>query len=139
MRKATIVKTLLCLCMILIPIGMSAQGNKVSINVKDASLSSVLRQVEQQSGYYKINYPSSEVSRYRVTANVKNATAPNAVNELLKGLPFTSSVNGQFIQIKRTSQAATQTRNNQVRGRILDADGEPLIGVAVQVEGTKEP
>ena len=76
MSKAKIMKTLLCLCMLLIPLGMSAQGKKVNINVKDASLSSALRQVEQQSGYYKINYPSAEVSRYKVTANVKNATAP---------------------------------------------------------------
>jgi len=107
MSKAKIMKTLLCLCMLLIPLGMSAQGKKVNINVKDASLSSALRQVEQQSGYYKINYPSAEVSRYKVTANVKNATAPQAVNELLQGLPFTSSVNGQFIQIRQSARAAS--------------------------------
>lgn len=39
MSKAKIMKTLLCLCMLLIPLGMSAQGKKVNINVKDASLS----------------------------------------------------------------------------------------------------
>lgn len=134
MSKAKIMKTLLCLCMLLIPLGMSAQGKKVNINVKDASLSSALRQVEQQSGYYKINYPSAEVSRYKVTANVKNATAPQAVNELLQGLPFTSSVNGQFIQIKRSARAASNGPQKAIRGRLLDADGEPLIGATVKVK-----
>lgn len=138
MSKAKIMKTLLCLCMLLIPLGMSAQGKKVNINVKDASLSSALRQVEQQSGYYKINYPSAEVSRYKVTANVKNASAPQAVNELLQGLPFTSSVNGQFIQIKQSARAASNGQRKTVRGQVLDSDGEPLIGVTVQVAGTNQ-
>lgn len=137
MRKATIARTLLCLCMILIPLGLSAQGRKVTLSLKDVNLTSALRQVEQQSGYYKINYPSSEVSRYKVNTNVKNATAPEAVKTLLKGLPFESSVNGQFIQIKKTNRQEIPSRK-VVRGRILDAQGEPLIGVTVQVEGTQK-
>ncbi len=138
MRKATIMKTLLCLCLLTIPLGMSAQGEKVTLSLKDVPLTSALRQVEQQSGYYKINYPSSEVSRFKVTTDMKNMSAPDAVKELLRGLPFASSVNGQFIQIRRTNRPETRTLGNAVRGRILDNNGDPLIGVTVQVEGTNK-
>lgn len=136
MSKKPIVKVFLCLCLMLIPLGMSAQGKKVTISAKDMALTTALRQVEQQSGYYKINYPSSEVSRYKVTANVKNETAPEAVKLLLKGLPFESTVNGQFIQIRQSFRAASNDQRKAVRGRLLGADGEPLIGATVMVEGT---
>lgn len=136
MRKAIIMKTLLCFCLLVISLGMSAQGKKVTLSLKDVPLTSALRQVEQQSGYFKVNYPSSEISRYKVTTNVKNATAPDAVKELLKGLPFTSSVSGQFIQIKKTNRPETSASKNTVHGRILDANGEPLIGATVLAEGT---
>lgn len=136
MSKKPIVKAFLCMCMLLVSLSANAQGKKVTINAKDLALTAALRQVEQQSGYYKINYPSAEISRYKVTANVKNQSAPEAVKSLLKGLPFESTVNGQFIQIKQSFRAASNDQRKAVRGKLLDADGEPLIGATVMVEGT---
>ena len=136
MRKKTVMNVLLCFMLLLTSLSASAQGKKVTISAKDMALTTALRQVEQQSGYYKINYPSAEVSRYKVTANVKNETAPEAVKILLKGLPFESAVNGQFIQIKQSFRAASNDQRKAVRGKLLDADGEPLIGATVMVEGT---
>ena len=136
MRKKPNVKVLLCLCMLLLSLSATAQGKKVTINAKDLALTAALRQVEQQSGYYKINYSSSDVSRYKVTATVNNQAAPDAVKTLLRGLPLESTVNGQFIQIKRSAQQVSNNQRKRVRGQVLDADGEPLIGVTVMVEGT---
>ena len=121
-----------------IPVGINAQGKKITLKLNKVALPTALRQVEQQSGYYKINYPYDEMRGYTVSANVKDATAPHAVNALLEGLPFTASVDGQFILITRSTQKTAQTKKNVVRGRLLDSDGEPLIGVAVQVEGTNK-
>jgi len=136
MIKNPIMKVLSCLLLVLASLPASAQGNKVTLNAKEMALPTALRQVEQQSNYYKVNYPSAEVSRYKVTATVKNQTAPDAVKTLLKGLPFESTVNGQFIQIKKSSGQAGQAKRNIISGRILDDQGEPLIGVAVQIAGT---
>lgn len=136
MSKKPVMNALLCLLLLLTSLTANAQGKKVTINAKDMALTTALRQVEQQSGYYKINYPSTEVQRYKVTADVKNATAPEAVKTLLKGLPFESTVNGQFIQIKQSFRAATNDQRKAVHGKLLDADGEPLIGATVMVEGT---
>ena len=139
MRKRKILSALLTLIMVLTAADVSAQGKKVTMNLKDVALPTALRQVEQQSGYYKMNYAYDEVSRFKVTVNIKNATAPEAVKQLLKGLPFTSSVNGQFIQIKRSEMAAGQASGKKVvKGKLYDSAGEPLIGATVQVEGTQK-
>ncbi len=125
------------LCLLILPLAVLAQGQRVTIKVNQTPLSTALRQVEQQSGYYKINYPSEAVKDYKVTADVKNVTAPEAVKTLIKGLPLTSSVDGRFIQItKSDNRAQVDTPKRTVKGQIVDADGEPLIGVTVRVSGT---
>ena len=40
----------------LLPLALMAQGQKVTLKLQKASLAAAFRQVEQQSGYYKINY-----------------------------------------------------------------------------------
>ena len=69
-------QTFLLLLLLLLPLVAMAQGNKVTINAQRQALTAALRQVEQQSGYYKVNYPYEAVKDYQVTASVKNVTAP---------------------------------------------------------------
>ena len=126
------------LCLMILPLAVMAQGNKVSINAQKQALTAALRQVEQQSGYYKINYPYEAVKDYNVTASVRNATAPDAVKALINGLPLASRVDGRFIYITKDDKQTTATgaAKRTVKGQVLDADGEPLIGVTVQVKGS---
>ena len=123
------------LCLLMLPLALMAQGQRVTIKVNQALLPTALRQVEQQSGYYKINYPYEVIKDYKVTADIKNATAPDAVKSLIKGLPLTSSVDGRFIQLTKSEKRADATKRS-VKGQVVDADGEPLIGVTVRVSGT---
>ena len=95
-------KLIALLCLLILPLAVLAQGQKVTLKVNQTPLPNAFRQVEQQSGYYKINYPYEAVKDYKVTVDVTNATAPNAVKALIKGLPLTSTVDGRFIQVSKT-------------------------------------
>ena len=119
----------------LLPLALMAQGQKVTLKLQKASLAAAFRQVEQQSGYYKINYPVESVKDYTVDVDIKNATAPDAVKQIIKGLPLTSSVDGRFIRVVN-DQHSSAAAHSVVKGRVLDTDGEPLMGVTVRVSGT---
>ena len=128
----------LVLCLVAVTFTASAQGRKVTLKLSEAALTSALRQVEQQSGYYKINYVQDDVRGYTVSADIRDAEAIDAVRSLLSGLPLKALANGRFIQISREPNAARQTGGNlTVRGRVVDADGEPLPGVTVMKPGTQ--
>ena len=130
-------KLIALLCLLILPLAVLAQGQKVTLKVSQTPLPNAFRQVEQQSGYFKINYPYEAVKDYKVTADVSNATAPDAVKALIKGLPLTSTVDGRFIQVsKSTVRAESGASKRTVKGQVVDADGEPLIGVTVRVSGT---
>ena len=94
---------LLCLLTILAPARLLAQqqGKNVNLKCSNMPLPTALYKVEQQSDYYKMNFNSDDMKTYSVTADIKDAKAPAAVEQLLKGLPFASQVKGRIIQINR--------------------------------------
>ena len=141
MKKEISLKALVGLLLLLLlhATGASAQGNKVTLKCNDMALPSALQQVEQQSGYYKMNYNYGDLSKHKTTADIRDAEALDAVRQLLKGLPYEATAKGKFIQINRTSgqQNGWAQGGNTVTGRLLDADGGPLIGATVKVAGTQ--
>ncbi len=141
MKKEKTLFVWLCFAMLFSvnPILAQNKGNKVTLSCNDMPLPTALRNVEKQSGYYKINFNQDDARQYKVTANIKNASAEDAVKKIISGLPFTVSVKDRYIQLRRSAQlAVAPVKKNQARGRIIDAQGEPLIGVTVQVEGTQK-
>ena len=138
--NSLILSFLIILCM---PFVVQAQdtGKKINLTVNKEALPRALSQVEQQSGYYKINYSYDELSRYSVSANIKNKTALEAVRILIDKLPYSADTDGRYIQIKKTVRPTTVAQANGkdgVSGRITDENGDPLLGATVMVPGTKK-
>jgi TonB-linked SusC/RagA family outer membrane protein len=126
MRMGVLILLLLCSMTVM------AQGKRVTLKASGLPLKEAIYQVERQSGYYKMNFNVDAVDDYKVTAQIQDATAPDAINQLLKGLPFYAKTEGQYIYIRKTSQNGTFT----AQGRLTDASGEPLSGAVVKVVGT---
>ena len=141
MKKETplMALTTLLLMLFLHAGSLSAQGNKVTLKCNGTALPTALQQVEQQSGYYKINFNYGDLSQYKATADVRDAEALEAVRQLLGSLPYEATAKGKFIQINRNGgqQGSWSSDGNTVSGRLLDADGAPLVGATVKVAGTQ--
>ncbi|MDD6507818.1 MAG: carboxypeptidase-like regulatory domain-containing protein, partial [Prevotellaceae bacterium] len=108
------------------------------LKCSDMPLTDALRRVERLSEYYKLNFNFDELTKYKVTATIKNKPAPVAVDMLIDGLPLTATVSGRFINVGPAQQY--QLIRNDVftaKGRVTDQKGEPLQGVTVRVKGTK--
>ena len=77
---------LLCLLTVMFPTRLLAQqqGKNVNLKCSNMPLATALYKVEQQSGYYKMNFNSDDLKAYNVTAVIKEAKAPAAVELLLK-------------------------------------------------------
>ncbi len=136
-RKALF--TIISLIGLWLPVDLPAQntGNKITLNAKEMALVKALNQVERQSGYYKMNYSVDDLRGYHVTADIREATVPQAVEQLIHGLPLHYAINGRLVVIRK--QQRTVEENivaPSVSGRVIDSEGEPLIGVTVKVKGT---
>ena len=140
MKKKAIESLLVALLSLVTGVAYAAgdKGKDISLKCRDMQLTEALRQVERQSGYYKINYNYDELSKHKVTVNIVKKPAPVAVDMLLDGLPYQAEVNNKFINI--TKEQKYYVVDNDVftaKGRVTDQAGEPLIGVTVQEKGGK--
>ena len=113
MDKRKTYRMMFCLCLffLLQATDALAQGKKISLRCNNMPLPTALNRVEQQSGYFKINYNYSDVSNHKVTADIKEKDAPDAVRQLLVGLPFQINVKGKFPKRKNVATFITQIQS----------------------------
>lgn len=118
--------------------GVSAQSRQVSLNLKNVPLKQVLNEIEKHSDY-KFSYRSSLMDGQEHVTIQKKASVKEILNEILpgRGLDF-SLVSPQSIVISKRETATQPAKGAQknVKGRIVDASGEPIIGASIQVKGT---
>jgi TonB-dependent starch-binding outer membrane protein SusC len=128
-------KLLVLSCLLLASINALAYGqNKISINVKETEISTVLNTIEQQTVYrFLYNNDLTELNR-RVSLKVEDAELSEVLRRLFRntGLMYTVMDNN-LITIKPTRAAKPAIT---VTGTVTAEDGRALSGVTVTVKGT---
>ena len=121
-----------CMCFLL-PVGaQTGKGKTITYKCSNEKLQKALMTVERQSGYYRLQYAMEDVAPYTVTANIKNASAEEAVRQLLRNTSLQYEMNGRFIQVFASKQKVSG-RTRKISGVVRDGDGEPLVGVPISI------
>ena len=114
---------------------LSIQAQNVSFNNERLTLKQAFEKIESVSNY-KIAYNASKLNVNRqVVLNQKNKSVPQVIEELLKGTNFTLEVKGnQIVIVPRTQTKSAEKQT--ISGRIVDENGEAVIGASVTQKGT---
>lgn len=116
-------------------LGAMAQGNSITLEANQTELPAVLRQIERQSGYYKLGYDADLLRQFKVTASIKDKSAVDAVKTVIAGLPLQAVTEGKFISIKSTGVKGRQEQSSAdsgvLTGVVIDQNGDPLAGVSI--------
>ena len=121
-----------------------AYSQKITLSERNATLASVFRKIEAQTGY-NIVYREEWINRSkRVNVQVVNGSLDQALVQCFQGLPLTYSIVGTTVVIKlkeiskETSQVLPQVieQNITVSGVVTDESGNPIRSVSVVVPGT---
>ncbi len=112
----------------------------VTLKERNVSLTSVFESIKEQTGYVFV-YNSNEFKNSNINIEVNNATIEKALEASLRNLPFTFKIVENNILIKKdeTKVANTLTaeiQQKEIRGKVMDQDGDPLYGVSVRLKGT---
>ena len=117
-------------------------GVRLSMTFRNEPLPSVLLRLEQSSSY-KFLFTYEDVSEYRVSGTVKDASFFQIVDFVLRDKPLHYTVNGKFVNIVPNSKAsAPQSQSDAGKmqsygGYVYDAQTrEPIVGAQVHVIGT---
>jgi TonB-linked SusC/RagA family outer membrane protein len=124
---------------------VSARGvaQKVTLNEDRSSLGTVLKKIENQTGYTFLYETTVLNKAYAVTLHVKEEPVDQVLKLCFKNQPLTYKVFGSTVVIKeKIVQYAFQRESqliplaNVVSGKVTNSQGEPLAGVSVTAKGT---
>jgi len=135
MAKLTAI-LLLCFCLKV----TASSGQQVTLNVKNASLESVLREIKKQTGYNFLYKDEVLEKAAKVTVSLKNASLQEALEACFKNQPLTYQVEGKGITVKekirpKENDRYKQTDGTIIKGTVSDSIGTPLIGATVRIKG----
>lgn len=141
-----LLKTLLVMKLMLFYIALTCfqstamvKAQSITIAVENAPMVTVMKQVEQQSSYIFI-YKDALIRQSRtVTLNLQGQPLTTVLEKLFSNQPITYEIAGRNIILKpktpptKPAGAAPQKR---IKGKIIDANGQPMAGVNISVKGT---
>lgn len=131
-----VMKLIICLLIISFQASAVAFSQSISLTEKNASIESVIKKIEQQSGYsffYKVDLLRNNSSK--ISLSLKNVSVDQALQQALNNQPLTFVIVNRTVIIKPKAETSAPEAKKPVRGRVTDGKG-PLPGVSVKVDGT---
>ena len=130
---------LLFVCLSVLP-AMAQQDKNITLDVKNETVENVLKTLGQQTGlkfFYDQNLVSSSP---RVTIQVKNASLQFVLNQISSQTQLSFNRDNNTITVGKKQTTNTRKKSSSetviVKGKVVDAGGESIIGANVLVKGT---
>ncbi len=131
------VKALVMSCMALMLVifpTFAQEQKKINLEVDDAPITSVIKQIEQQSGYTFFFNNDVNVNS-NVTLTLRNADIKSALTQLFKGKGVNWAIEDKHVILSKQQTSDKSQTENRLEGTVVDIYGMPVTGAAVVVSG----
>lgn len=118
-----------------------SQNMRVTVVSSSITTGQVLSEIEDQTDYLFV-YDVNEVNLDRnVNVRAENRPVSEVLDEVFEGTDVDYAMEGKNIMLMKRSKKETpvsvqQTSGNTIQGVVTDANGEPIIGANIMIEGT---
>ncbi|MFW0716426.1 SusC/RagA family TonB-linked outer membrane protein [Pedobacter sp. N23S346] len=122
-------------------LAFTVKAQNITISKKNASLTEVFREIRKQTGYDFVLPKDLLKDAKPVTIQVKNADLEDVLKICFESQPFTYKVNNKVIIVFSETQAVSPGKIIggpeiiNIRGRVLNDEGEPLENATVRAKG----
>lgn len=141
-------KRAILLASALLVLNTQASAQRVTMNVQNVTVKQAMNALKKSSGFTFV-FSSSDINTNRkVTVEANNEDIASVVRQILKGQPQVSyEIQGKRIIIKRKNSAIEKEANihstiqpdvQKITGKVVDTNGDPVIGASVKVSGTTQ-
>ncbi|TKC62199.1 SusC/RagA family TonB-linked outer membrane protein [Pedobacter hiemivivus] len=117
-----------------------SNGQKLTYNKNNATISEIFKEIKRQTGYNVIWYEGKLNSHMPIDVNFYNTPLDKVMDNVLDGRAVTYQIIGKAIVVKAGEPAfrdkvISTLATIDVRGRVLDENNTPLVGAVVKVKG----
>lgn len=133
-KRLNLRTALISLCMFAF-VGTSAQTGTVTVKLRNASVKELFSAIEKQTSY-RFSYRDAEIKgKGNVTISATNRELKQLLEGELSKLGLKYAVSGNKI-IVTPAAAVPSAQPKKVTGKVVDTNGEPVIGATVKEQGT---
>ncbi len=116
-------------------------GQQVSLDRKQASLKTIFSDIQKQTGYTVVYQTSLLAKSSPVTIKVEKADLKSVLDEILRNQLLTYQIEDKVVVIKKAETSIIDKiidyfQNIDIKGRVEDTEGNPLVGATVRIKGT---
>ena len=117
-------------------LNLSVFSQNITLKTGNVTVKEAMEQLKKSSGYSFVFSSDDLDTQKNVFISVQNGKIEDAIKQILAGQDgITYQIQNKKIILKKgTSTAAAVT--SKVKGRVVDANGEPIIGATVKEKGT---
>ena len=117
-------------------LNLSVFSQNITLKTGSVTVKEAMEQLKKSSGYSFVFSSEDLDTRKHVSISVQNGKIEDAVKQILVGQNgITYQIQNKKIILKKGTGTATAVTST-VKGRVVDANGEPIIGATVKEKGT---
>lgn len=136
------IKKAVMLCIAVVCFHVTVMAQNITMKASGITVKQAIEELQQKSGYSFVFSNSVLNTNRKVNIDLKNAGVDKAVRQIIKGQDgLDYEIQGKTIVIKKasaTAPAATKQagETKRISGRVVDANGEAVIGATVKEPGS---
>lgn len=116
-------------------------AQQVTLSVSKVNVETVFREIEKQTGYGFLYTKKMVAHVPPLTISVKNAPITEVLRICFKDQPLEFTIENKTIVVREKEKMKVEIETPpspiDVKGRVVNESGEPVEGVSVKVNGTK--
>lgn len=112
-----------------------SQVARVTLDMKNASIRDVLREIEKQSDYLFIFSPNEIDLNKKTSLNMKDKMVSEVLTTIFKHTDIAYAMEGNNIMLLKVAEVFQQNKKN-ITGTVTDIHGDPIIGANIMEKGT---
>lgn len=117
-------------------LNLSVFSQNITLKTGNITVKEAMEQLKKSSGYSFVFSSVDVNTQKRVSVSLQDASIEEAVEQILKGQDgLNYEVKGKKIIIQKVVSRTSDTKV-EVKGKIVDINGEPIIGATVKEKGT---
>lgn len=120
-------------------LNLSAYSQDISLKINNVTVKEAMERVKKDTGYSFVFSSKDVNTSKRVSVSVSDASIEEVIKQILKGQQgLDYEIQGKKI-VLRKAQPVSNNGNQEkktVSGKVVDANGEPVIGATVLEKGT---
>lgn len=118
---------------------VSVFSQSITLDTGNVTVKEAIEQLKKTSGYSFVFSSADLNTEKSVSISAQNASIEEVVEQILKGQKGLSyEIQGKSVVIRKATPLTSKQKGKQVKvtGKVVDKNGEPVIGASIKEEGT---